>query len=435
MPRMPIIGLLAASLATGGACSAISQTLEADPARLEERIEALARYGADEAGGISRLAYSGADVAGRDYIMGLMRDLDLEVRIDAAGNIFARREGGEPTLAPILFGSHIDSVPQGGKYDGPAGVLTAIEVVEMLETGKIATRHPLEIVVFAAEEGGLIGSKAFAGILDPDVLGERVQAGMTVADGITRVGGDPENIEAAKASPGDYAAFVELHIEQGGILDEEGIDIGVVQGIVGIDWWDVTVTGVANHGGTTPMDKRFDALVTASKFVLAVERIVKDAPGRQVATVGRIEAIPGAPNVVPGRVETSLEIRDLSNARILEFFERIEAESQRIAEADGTEIAFRKSPIHEEAAETDPRLRDIVQAAAEARGYSFLRMPSGAGHDAQAVSHVAPIGMIFIPSKDGVSHAPEEFTAKEDLAKGAEVLLETVLTIDRQGLE
>jgi len=435
MPRMPIIGLLAASLATGGACSAISQTLESDPARLEERIEALARYGADEAGGISRLAYSGADVAGRDYIMGLMRDLDLEVRIDAAGNIFARREGGEPTLAPILFGSHIDSVPQGGKYDGPAGVLTAIEVVEMLETGKIATRHPLEIVVFAAEEGGLIGSKAFAGILDPDVLGERVQAGMTVADGITRVGGDPENIEAAKASPGDYAAFVELHIEQGGILDEEGIDIGVVQGIVGIDWWDVTVTGVANHGGTTPMDKRFDALVTASKFVLAVERIVKDAPGRQVATVGRIEAIPGAPNVVPGRVETSLEIRDLSNARILEFFERIEAESQRIAEADGTEIAFRKSPIHEEAAETDPRLRDIVQAAAEARGYSFLRMPSGAGHDAQAVSHVAPIGMIFIPSKDGVSHAPEEFTAKEDLAKGAEVLLETVLTIDRQGLE
>lgn len=435
MPRLPIVGLLAASIAAGAALPAFSQALEADPARLEQRIEALARYGADEAGGISRLAYSGADIAGRDYIMGLMRNLDLDVRIDAAGNIFARRPGGDPDLPPILFGSHIDSVPQGGKYDGPAGVLTAIEVVEMLEAGGVETRHPLEIVVFTAEEGGLIGSKAFAGILDPAVLDERVQAGVTAADGIARIGGDPKNIEAAKASPGDYAAYIELHIEQGGILDEEGIDIGVVQGIVGIDWWDVTVTGVANHGGTTPMDKRFDALVTASKFVLAVERILKESPGRQVGTVGRITAIPGAPNVVPGRAEASLEIRDLSNERILEFFDRIKAESTRIAEADGTEIAFRKSPIHEEAAETDPRLRDIVEDAAETRSYSSLRMPSGAGHDAQAVSHVAPIGMIFIPSKNGISHAPEEFTSKEDLAKGAEVLLETVLMIDRQGLE
>lgn len=435
MPRLPISGLLAACLAAGAASPAVSQTLKADPARLEERIEALARYGADEAGGISRLAYSGADVAGRDYIMGLMRDLDLEIRIDAAGNIFAQRAGSDPALAPILFGSHVDSVPQGGKYDGPAGVLTAIEAVEMLEAGGIVTRHPLEIVVFAAEEAGLIGAKAFAGILDPAVLDERVQAGLTVAEGLTRIGGDPEAIESAAVEPGSYEAFIELHIEQGGILDEAGIDIGVVQGIVGIDWWDVTVTGVANHGGTTPMDKRFDALVTASKFVLAVERIVKDSPGRQVATVGRIEAFPGAPNVVPGRVEASLEIRDLSNERILDFFERIKAESSEIAKADGTEIAFRKSPIHEEAAATDPRLRDIVQAAAEARGYSVLRMPSGAGHDAQAVSHVAPIGMIFIPSQDGISHAPEEFTAKEDLAKGAEVLFETVLMLDRQGME
>jgi len=415
--------------------AAAAESPEADPERLEQRIEALARYGADSEGGVSRLAYSKSDIAGRDYIMGLMRDLGLEIRIDAAGNIFARRDGGDPALAPVLFGSHIDSVPNGGKYDGPAGVLTAIEAVEMMEAHGIETRHPLELVIFAAEEAGLLGAKAFAGILDPAVMGETVQAGMTVAEGIEQIGGDPETIANATAAPGDYTAYIELHIEQGAILDEEGLDIGVVQGIVGIDWWDVTVTGVANHGGTTPMDKRFDALVTAAKFVLSVERIIKEAPGRQVGTVGRIEAFPGAPNVVPGRVETSLEIRDLSNERILEFFERIETESQRIAETDGTTIAFRKSPIHEEAAETDPRLRDMIAAAAEERGFSHLRMPSGAGHDAQAVAHVAPIGMIFVPSRGGISHAPDEFTSKEDLARGAEVLLDTVLAIDRSGLE
>lgn len=407
-----------------------AQPMSADADRLQQRIDALAAGAEDPAGGVSRLAYSDADIAGRGYIMDLMRDLDLEVRIDAAGNIFGRRAGTEPGLPPILFGSHIDSVPNGGRFDGPAGVIAALEMIELLNAADTATRHPLEVVVFAAEEAGLLGAKAFAGILDPEVLAEKVQAGMTVAEGISRIGGRPDALEEAEAGPGDYRAYIELHIEQGAILFDEGIDIGVVQGIVGIDWWDVIVEGTANHGGTTPMDKRFDALVTASKFVLAAERIASEMPGRQVATVGRIRAFPGAPNVVPGRVEASLEIRDLDNNRILEVFERIRAEAGELAAADGTTIEFRKSPIHEVAAETDPRLRDMIEAAAGARGYSSLRMPSGAGHDAQAVAHVAPIGMIFVPSRNGISHAPAEFTSSRDLARGADVLLETVLAID-----
>jgi len=402
----------------------------AEVERLQQRIDALAEGAADPAGGISRLAYSDADIAGREYIIELMRGLDLEVRIDAAGNIFGRRSGAEPALPPILFGSHIDTVPNGGRFDGPAGVVSALEVVELLDAADTTTRHPLEVVVFAAEEAGLLGAKAFAGILDPDALDETVQAGMSVAEGIARIGGEPDALDRAEADPGDYRAYLELHIEQGAILYDGNIDIGVVQGIVGINWWHVVVEGTANHGGTTPMDKRFDALVTASKFVLAVERIASEMSGDQVATVGRIEAFPGAPNVVPGRVEASLEIRDLDDERILEVFERIRTEAQALADADGTTIAFRKSPIREMAAETDPRLRDMIEAAAEAHGYSSLRMPSGAGHDAQAVAHVAPIGMIFVPSKDGISHAPEEFTSSEDLARGADVLLGTVLALD-----
>ncbi|MFU8878645.1 MAG: Zn-dependent hydrolase [Wenzhouxiangellaceae bacterium] len=407
-----------------------AQIPEADADRMQQRIDALAAGAVDPAGGISRLAYSDADIAGREYIIGLMRELELDVRVDAAGNIFGRRAGSEPLHPPILFGSHIDSVPNGGKYDGPAGVISALEVIELLNRSGRSTRHPLEVVVFAAEEAGLLGAKAFAGIFDPEVLQETVQAGMTVSEGIARIGGRPDALDEARVESGDYRAYIELHIEQGAILFDGGIDIGVVLGIVGIDWWEVIIEGVANHGGTTPMNSRFDALVTAAKFILAVERIASGMPGRQVATVGRIQAFPGAPNVVPGRVEASLEIRDLDNDRIIEVFQRIRDEAQWLAAADGTAIEFRKSPIHEIAAETEPRLRDIIEAAAQGRGYSSLRMPSGAGHDAQAVAHVAPIGMIFVPSRNGISHAPAEFTADGDLARGAEVLLDTVLAID-----
>jgi N-carbamoyl-L-amino-acid hydrolase len=260
-------------------------------------------------------------------------------------------------------------------------------------------------------------------------------SGMTIRDGIRHVGGNPDRLDLAVRKPGELAAFIELHIEQGAILYEENIDIGVVEGIVGIRWWDVTVEGMANHAGTTPMNRRKDALVTAAELALAINRIANEVEGRQVATVGRIEAFPGAPNVIPGKVSMSLEIRDLDAAKMQRVYELIEAEAKRIAAVRSTRILFAEIDVAAPPAPTDNRIRDIIAAAADELGLSYQRMPSGAGHDAQDIALIAPTGMIFVPSVDGISHSPQEFTSAEDMANGASVLLQTVMTIDRGGLD
>jgi N-carbamoyl-L-amino-acid hydrolase len=402
--------------------------------RLERRIVELGRFGANPEGGVSRVAFGDADIAGREYVKSLMRGAGLEVHVDTAGNIIGRREGSEPGLATIMTGSHIDSVPQGGNYDGDVGVLGAIEVAELLRTHAIATRHPFEFVVFTDEEGGTVGSQAMAGRLPASAFEVVSHSGLKIGDGIRAVGGDPARIADARRAPGSLAAFVELHIEQGAILAESGTDIGVVEGIVGIRWWDVTVEGVANHAGTTPMNRRRDALVSAAELTLAANRIASTIPGTQVATVGRISAEPGAPNVIPGRVTLSLEIRDLDAGKMTSVFRAIEAEAQRIADSRGTSIRFDEVELALTPAPTDERLRAIVESAAASLGLSHRRMPSGAGHDAQDMAHVAPIGMIFVPSQGGISHAAKEYTAPADLANGADVLLRTLLAIDRGAL-
>ena len=421
-----------AGLATALAAESLPR---ADPGRLERRIDELGRFGANPEGGVSRVAFSAADLAGRDYVQALMRNAGLEVRIDTAGNIIGRRPGTDPALPVIMTGSHIDSVPKGGNYDGDVGVLGAIEVAELLRAHGIETRHPFEFVVFTDEEGGTVGSQAMAGRLDAPALSVVSHSGLTIGDGIRAVGGDPARILEARRLPGSVAAFVELHIEQGAILDEAGIDIGVVDGIVGIRWWDVTVEGIANHAGTTPMDRRRDALVTAAEFTLAVNRVASATPGTQVATVGRISAEPGAPNVIPGRVKLSLEIRDLATDKMESVFRAVEAEAKRIAAGRGTSIRFEEVQLSLTPAPTDERLRKAIESAAASLGLSHRRMPSGAGHDAQDMAHVAPMGMVFVPSKGGISHAPQEYTAPADLANGTDVLLRTLLAIDRGTLE
>lgn len=423
------LGCLADSSATFG-----QAVVHASPERMAARIQALSEFGANPEGGVSRVAFSEADLAGRAYISQLMREAGLDVRIDTAGNIIGRRAGTVGELPPILFGSHIDSVPGGGNFDGDVGVIGAIEVIELMNEHGITTRHPLEVVSFTDEEGGLTGSLAMAGGLSDELLEMVTHSGLTVADGIRKVGGDPDRIGAAAREPGDVAAYIELHIEQGAILDEEGIDIGVVQGIVGIRWWDVTVKGMANHAGTTPMDRRQDALVSAAELILAIHRAAKEMDGRQVATVGRIQALPGAPNVVPGEVRMSLEIRDLDGAQMQRLLERIEAEADRIAAARSTPIQFAETG-NLAPAPTDMGMRDIIATAAGELGYSVLRMPSGAGHDAQEMARIAPVGMIFVPSVGGISHSPDEFTSAQDMANGASVLFRTVLAVDRGALE
>jgi amidase, hydantoinase/carbamoylase family len=402
-----------------------------DATRIQQHITDLSKFGANPQGGVSRVAFSDADIAGREYIKKLMQDAGLAVRVDTAGNIIGRRDGKQPKLPPILIGSHTDSVPSGGNYDGDVGVIGAIEVAQALQESGVRLEHPLEVVDFADEEGGTVGSFAMIGHLQPAALDLMTHSGKTIREGIRAVGGDPERLAEAQRKPGDFKAYVELHIEQGAILDETDIDIGVVEGIVGIRWWDVTVEGVANHAGTTPMNRRHDAMLSAAEFALAVNRVATSTPGRQVATVGRIRAEPGAPNVIPGKVVMSLEIRDLDAAKIASVFDAVRAEAQKIAEARQTPLSFAQLQVSSEPAPTDERLRQIIAKAADSLSLSHQLMPSGAGHDAQEIARIAPTGMIFVPSVGGVSHAPKEFTSQQDMANGANVLLRTVLAIDR----
>ena len=422
-----LIIVLAVPAATVGE----TQLPTANAARLQQRIAELSRFGANPEGGVSRVAFSDADIAGRDYIRKLMQEAGLVVRVDTAGNIIGRRDGSDPKAPAIMTGSHIDSVPGGGNYDGDVGVIGAIEVAQVLRERGVRLRHPLEIVSFTDEEGGLIGSLAMTGRLAPAVLDVLTHSGKTIRDGVRAVGGDPDRLDESRRRPNSLKAFIELHIEQGADLDEGDIDIGVVEGIVGIRWWDVTIDGVANHAGTTPMNRRRDALLSAAEFALAVNRVATTLPGRHVATVGRIRAEPGAANVIPGRVVMSLEIRDLAAEKIRDVYDAIHAEALKIAQARQTPISFAEIEVASEPAPTDERMRRIIAKAASSLGLTHKLMPSGAGHDAQDMTHIAPTGMIFVPSVGGVSHSPKEFTSPQDMANGANVLLQTVLAIDR----
>jgi len=407
--------------------------LRVDPEQIEQHIMELSAFGRNPEGGVSRVAFSQADLDGREYISGLMAQAGLQVTVDAAGNLIGFREGSE-NLPPIMLGSHIDSVPGGGNYDGDVGVIGAIEAARVLHDNGLILRHPLEVVVFTDEEGGLTGSRAMSGQLGTEALQEVSHSGLTIGEGIRRIGGDPSRLAEAKRSPGDITAYLELHIEQGAVLDDAGLDIGIVTGIVGIKWWDVIITGTANHAGTTPMDKRHDALLAAAELIQAVNRVIRQTPGNQVGTVGRIEAEPGAPNVIPGRVVMSLEIRDLSSEVIDSMYRHIAREAATISEKAGVSISFRPIPFDAVPAPTDDRVRRLIGEAVERLGLSGREMPSGAGHDAQDIARIAPIGMIFVPSVGGVSHSPKEFTKPGDMANGANVLLQALLSIDADGL-
>lgn len=402
--------------------------------RMEERILALGKFGTNPQGGVSRVAYSAADIAGRAYVASLMKNAGLEVSIDPGGNIIGRRKGTNPSLPVIGFGSHIDSVPGGGNYDGDVGSLGAIECIELLNENKITTQHPLEVIIFSNEEGGLIGSEALCGLLTDATLDLVSNSGKTIRQGIADIGGEVSRIPEAVKKKGYYHAFLELHIEQGGNLDKAGINIGVVEGIVGINQWQVTIQGKANHAGTTPMDQRQDAMIAAAKLTLALNQAATAVPGRQVATVGQIHAEPGAPNVIPGRVVMSLEIRDLSHEKIKSIFAAVQEKGKLIEKETGTVISY--APTNENLpALTDRRIQEQIARAAKSLGLTTQLMPSGAGHDSQDMATIAPTGMIFVPSKNGISHAPDEYTSPQDMANGASVLLQTILNLDKLNLK
>ena len=368
--RLALVFLVTSTLVhASGATDKVSAT------RIEQNITGLSAFGRNADGGVDRVAYSDADIEARAYIRDLMKEAGLTVRIDHAGNMIGRKEGAQQDLQPLMIGSHTDSVPGGGNYDGNLGVIGAIEVARALRDAGITLQHPLEVVVFSDEEGGLTGSRAKIGALTSQALAGSSHSGLSVAEGIRKIGGNPDEIGDAAIGTCDLAAFVELHIEQGAVLYDEGIDIGVVTGIVGIRWWDVSVEGVANHAGTTPMDKRVDPMLAAADFVAGVNEVIRSEPGTQVGTVGRIEAFPGAPNVIPDKVVMSLEIRDLSAGKIQRLFEKIREKTREIARQHGTPFEFKELDVASPPAPTDESVRAVIARSAEDLGLSFKSMP------------------------------------------------------------
>jgi N-carbamoyl-L-amino-acid hydrolase len=403
--------------------------------RLRGTIEKLSEFGRTPDGGVTRLGYSETDLAAREYVAGLMKQAGLEVRTDPAGNLFGARAGSE-NLPILLFGSHIDSVINGGNFDGDLGSLGAIEVIRALNEGGVKTRHPLEVVIWTNEEGnhfgtGTMGSGIAAGLMGPDILDRKDEQGFTVSDWLRRYGQDPAHLMDARIGRGALAGYLELHIEQGPNLDAAKIPIGVVQGIVGIKRLRCVTTGFANHAGTTPMARRKDALAAASRDLLAVREVVREETGQQVGTVGYMKVEPGAINVIPGQVEFPIELRDLDAAKIDRMWSRVQ---EKLALIDKEENVETHCTVLDDVvpARTDQSMRSAIRQVAKSLGLATMDLPSGAGHDAQEVASLAPIGMIFVPSRDGISHSPREFTSWQDAANGVEVLYRSILLVDTQ---
>ena len=414
-----------------GKRAALGNKYRVNEQRIVTRIAELAKFGRDANGHGYRVAYTQGDLDGRAWFIEQMKRAGLDPVIDAAGNIIGKRKGKNPALKPIAFGSHIDMVPDGGNYDGPLGSIGALEVIEVLNEHNVQTAHPLEVIIFANEEGGTIGSMAMAGGLTPAGLQQKSQSGVTMAEGIRAIGGNPDRINSCARNQGDFRAWVELHIEQGGILERGHVQIGVVEGIVGIVHWEVTVEGFANHAGTTPMNARQDALLASARFIIAVNEVITSATGNQVGTVGKIAATPNAYNVIPGKVVLGLEIRDLSADKIETLFRAIEKRAAAIATESHTTIRLERQANASKPALTNKALQQTIQASANALGLSTTFMQSGAGHDSQEIASIAPVAMIFVPSVGGISHSHQEFTKPADLANGVNVLLQTILSIDQ----
>jgi N-carbamoyl-L-amino-acid hydrolase len=438
-PVCAVVVLAALSVAPAPACAQAPQVgtpkFHINSQRLQGTLEKLSEFGRNPDGGVSRLGFSDTDLAARKYVSGLMQQAGLEVRTDPAGNLIGRRSGSE-NLPVLLFGSHIDSVVNGGNFDGDVGSMGAIEVVHALNDGGVKTRHPLEVVIWSNEEGnhfgvGTLGSGIAAGLIGPEILERKDEQGLTLVDWLRRYGQDPAHLTDARIARGALAGYLELHIEQGPNLDAAKIPIGIVQGIVGLKRWRCVTTGFANHAGTTPMDRRKDALAAASRDVLAVRDVVRAETGRQVGTVGYMKVDPGAVNVIPGRVEFPVELRDLDASKVDRMWDQIQEKLKQIDKEEN--VSTHCTALDDVApARTDPAMQAAIREAAKSLAMATMDLPSGAVHDAQQMAKLAPFGMIFIPSRDGISHSPKEFTSWQDVANGAEVLYRSVLQVDGQ---
>jgi beta-ureidopropionase / N-carbamoyl-L-amino-acid hydrolase len=409
---------------------AVSTQLTVNGDRLNEQINRLAKIGKQPSGSICRLAFTPEDLQARYLVQQWMVEVGMTVRTDAAGNLigtYAGRVEGAPALAT---GSHIDTVPSGGRFDGVLGVLAGIEVVRTLHTHNLRLNHPIEVIVFTDEESSMIGCQAMAGtalLHTPEQYQSKI--GQPIETCLEAIGGNWDLLATAKRDRSNLAAFIELHVEQGAVLESTQTEIGIVQGVVGMQRQAITITGQANHAGTTPMQMRQDALIAAAQVVLAVQSIAQKMPSQPVATVGYLEVFPNAVNIIPGQVKLSVDMRDLSQTCLDQMMAQLNQTLEAIATQTNTTIET-KPLLNVEPALSVPIVQNTIESVCKQLGLTYCYLPSRAGHDALELGRITNMGMIFVPSQAGVSHSEAEYTSPQQCLQGANVLLHTLLALD-----
>ncbi len=405
--------------------------------RISRDIERLSTFIDPEDAGFTRISFSPHCFRATEHLAALMSgEAGLNVLTDAAGNLIGRRPGLLPGAPAIVIGSHIDSVRGGGRFDGTAGVVAGLELARLLEESGTSLRHPLEVVSFAAEEPSpfgisTVGSRAMAGKLRQEEVETLMDAGgRTLAEAIRESGGDPSSLEGRIRSAEEILVYLELHIEQGPVLEQEGVPVGIVSGIAGITRGSLEIAGRPDHAGTTPMDVRCDALAAAAEAILALERVCRTAGG-VVGTVGRIDSFPNALNVVPGLVGLGLEVRSIEEERMSRVIEQFSLDLTRLEKSRGVEVR-RRFVTSSKVVKFPEEIISLAARICEQLGLPYRVLPSGAGHDASHIAEVAPAGMIFVPSRGGRSHCPEEFTELEDIVKGIRLLGGLVGELDKR---
>ncbi len=398
--------------------------------RIERDINSLSKFGATPNGGVSRLALDAADLSARKFVIQLMEEARLLTRIDKAGNIMGLRPGVEPNLPVVATGSHVDTVIDGGWFDGAIGVLGPIEALRVMNEEGIRTRRSVEVILFTGEEGsrfvGTLGSRMMCGALSLDDAYSLVdQKGVSFRQAILDSGYDQSCLANVPRRKGEIDSFVEMHVEQGPVLEKAGLQIGIVEAIVGLVQLRGVIEGEAAHAGTTPMDLRRDALLGVAKVVQKVNEIVRAVGGNCVGTVGWVDVEPGAFNVIPGKVEFGIDIRDTSETGLSSAIDAVKSSVAEICKQSGLQYEIK------ERARTAPtpmseRIMTTIEQVVRKKGIRYMRMPSRAGHDTMQMAHFTDVGMIFVPSKMGISHSPKEWTEWDDIARGTDVLLGTL---------
>lgn len=398
--------------------------------RIKTILEELSKFTATPGVGTTRLSYSPEDQLARTYLKKQMKQVGLKVREDAVGNIYGRLEGKDASLPAVMVGSHFDSVPNGGSFDGPAGVVTGLEVAALFQENQLQPVYPLEVIAMVEEEGsrfgsGLLGSRMLAGQVSAENLTSmKDKDGISVNEAMLALGFNGNQLTEARRTAKDVKAFIELHIEQGPVLEEAGEDVGIVETIVGMTEIKVTITGRAGHAGTTPMNARRDALAATVQIVADLPQLAMNAAEATVLTIGKLTVYPNGANVIPNAVVFTVDVRSKSEACVQSVIQQVKTIIQtKTPKGITAEI---EEMLYEKPVQLSEKIHQQLRANSEALGLKSRSMVSGAGHDAMIFAGFTEVGLVFVPSKDGLSHTPEEWTDYEQVQKGIEVVYETV---------